>query len=243
MGLIATIGGASARGFGGLLNSLGEPMVDPYIANVVLLMHFEDVNNGTNFVDEKGHAITRVGNPLILTSNPMYGSSSGHFSAGSSDYLSLAGHVDWTFPGDFTMEGTLQPDVTGTQRILGNYTSNSVGHWMFLLNAASTTPLWYINGAGTYAGNATTVTAGQKKKWCLQRIGSNCYLFLDGVPNGTVGSYSGTVGLSSNTLAIGATAGGGSYYSGTLDEIRITKGIARYPATGYVPRKTPFPNV
>lgn len=218
----------------------GEPDTDPFIANVVLLMHFDGANNGTNFVDQMGHVITRNGNPLLLTDNPLSGQSSGHFSASTGDWLSLAASVDWAFPGDFTIEGTLRPDVTGSQTIIGCTTG--ANSWSFALNAASTTPVWWYNG-NAWTGNVGTGVPGVPHKFALVRSGSTLTLYYDGVKNGNPATgITGTYGNSTSLLSIGAQSGGSVPFSGYLDEIRITKGVARY-LTDYTPRVSPFPNI
>ncbi len=240
MGLIATRAAASARAFGGLLNTQGEPLTDDFISNVVLLMHFEGANNSTTFTDVKGKTLTRVGSPVISTAFADAGLSSGLFNSATPDYLTAAASADFSFPGDFTIEITVNPNsITGNQQIIGNYLSNTTGHWMLRMQGA--VPVWYVNGAAAFTANDRSWTIGTKHKVALVRIGSTCTAYIDGTVSGTPLSYSGTFGLSTNALGICAMSNGGTPISAYIDELRITKGVGRYTAP-YIPRKSAFPD-
>jgi hypothetical protein len=72
--------------------------------DVVLLMHMEGEEGSTDFVDEKGHAVTVVGGPYITTTRAKFGSSSAYFD-GVNDLLSVAmGGTDEDLGNAWTME-------------------------------------------------------------------------------------------------------------------------------------------
>lgn len=216
--------------------------VDPFFSNVKLLMHMEGTNGSTTFIDQIGHAITPHGSAKISTAWSAYGTSSALFAAATVDYLTLPASTDYTFAGDFTIEFTVNMNILpgGNIQIMGNYLTNTPGHWMFRLQGSSS-PIWYIHSAGNFISTAVTWVIGQPHKVALVRSATTCSLYIDGVSTGTPLVVSGTLGLASNSIAIGADSTGGSPSSCYVDEVRITNGTARYTAN-YTPSAVPFPN-
>lgn len=225
----------------------GGASVDPFFSNVVLLMHMNGPNGGIDFPDIKGHAITRFGDPITTDAwSAFAGGSSALFNqTPGPDYLKLPGSADFTFPGDVTIELTMNLlSVTGNQTVVGNYTNNATGQWMFRMQGA--TPVWYVNGsgAGSFTMNATTLAIGQKNSIALVRNGTTCTGYINGTAVGNpLLNISATLGLATaaNAFTIGAQANGGIPGKLYIEEIRITKGIARY-TSNYTPSTEPFPD-
>ena len=71
------------------------------------------------------------------------------------------------------------------------------------------------------------------------------YLFVNGLLQGTINlPSSGDIGNYSPNVRIGRTGGNPNVqysFDGYVDEIRITKGIARY-TSNFIPPTKPFPN-
>lgn len=213
---------------------------DPFFSDVVLLMHMEGVNGGTSFPDVKGHAVTRNGNPVTDTSWASAGLAS-CLVAGGPDYLTLPLTSDFVFPGDVTIEFTMRLNafVGGNNTLMGNYVSNTAGHWMCRIQG-STTLIWYLNSAGTFTGGTGSLTVGNVYKVAMVRSGSTCSLYINGVQNGTSTTFSGNIGLSTNALSIGARSNGVEPSQVNIDELRITK-RARYTGN-YTPETAAFPD-
>lgn len=210
--------------------------------SVVLLMHMDGANNGTTFIDEKGHAVTRSGTPVTSTATPLTGTASAVFARSTPDYLSIAASTDFQFAGDFTIELTFQLTLAAitNNAIIGNYVSNTTGHWYLRFQGANSLA-WYVNGTGVIAGSAGTLVLGQTYRVAMVRSGSTCTLYLDGVALGQTGTYSGVFGLSTLPIIVGARGTGAEPQSIIIDELRITNGVARYTGT-YVPATTAFPS-
>ena len=80
-------------------------MTDPYLADVVLGMHFDGANGSTAFTDDAtGKTITVYGGAQISTSQSAFGGASGYFN-GTDAYLSVPHSADLDLAsGNFTIE-------------------------------------------------------------------------------------------------------------------------------------------
>ena len=65
------------------------------------------------------------------------------------------------------------------------------------------------------------------------------YLYKNGVSIGTPTAAAGSI--TQSTITVGAWPGGSSVFSGYLDDVRITSGVARY-TSNFIPPKVAFPN-
>ena len=63
---------------------------------------------------------------------------------------------------------------------------------------------------------------------------------MDGINVGT-STFTGTIAAATSTpLTVGSTSGGGIYYTGYIDDLRITVGVARY-FTNFTPPQQALP--
>jgi hypothetical protein len=224
------------------------PSTDPYWSDVVSLLHMDGTNGSSTFTDQLGNTYTPSAASLS-TANSMFGGSAGQF--GGSSYIKAAASSNWNLTGDFTIEGfvnfsvlsTTVSSYTPTNQYIFDFGDN--GTFLRYLGAPySGMPTgWTLYGPGNaqilnYGGSAVT---NHWYYWVVQRKGTTVSLFLDGSPVAT-GTYSGTVGGTSSTLTFGDYGGGSTYgLQGYLDEIRVTKGVARY-STGASAPASEFPN-
>lgn len=228
----------------GLRASLaGKPSLDPYFANVSLLLHGDGTNGSTTFTDNSNSARTLIasGNAQIDTSIKQFGTGSLKFD-GSGDYATVSGSAGAAvFNGDFTFECWLyragdQPSGYGC--IFSN-SNTSTGMHLFTQNAN-----FHVRIAGAIL-NPTGLTPALNtwQHFAVTRSGSTIYFFL----NGTISTSTMTSSASLNG-GFNWTIGGG-YASGPtsnplfgyLDDIRITSGVARYTAS-FTPPTAPFPD-
>lgn len=206
------------------------PIVDPYWSNVSLLLHMEGANNGTIFTDVSPtpKTITRY-NAITSTAQSKWGNGSGYFD-GSGDYLSVADSNDWDVSGDYTVEFYFylleQSGIAYTKCILatmpaGQTTGFFVGHYLGNLTIInSSQPA--LSGSGSLLINTWYHLA-------LVWYGSSFKVYFNGVV-----LYSGATGTTStsNPLIIGNSSpvDVNRYFYGHIQDLRITKGVARYTA-------------
>lgn len=223
---------------------------DPYWNQVVLALHMDGTNGSTTFTDVTGKTVTANGNAQISTTQSKFGGASAYFD-GTGDYLSLANSTNFNFgTGDFTIECWIYPTAY-PQSWAGSYYSTIVGKDVYsargyALNVAGNGTFASISFSGwsnnsTYqevAGALTgQITLNTWKHVCACRNGNTLCLFVDGALI-TAGAFTINIQDTGNTVRIGAAefdATYKGYFTGYIDDLRITKGVARYTANFTAP--------
>jgi len=231
------------------LYTMGRPTImadkDLYWSNVKLLLHMDGTNGSTTFTDNSSssHTVTVAGNAQLSTTLNRFGTASGIFT-GAFGSLYLDGSSDFAFgTGDFTTEFWIYLNG-GTGVVQSLYDSrDSFGAIAPRIYKSATEKLMYFTAGADKITGTTSMTQGVWHHVALSRYNGSTKLFLNGVQEGS--TYTDT-----NNYVNGATsrpwlsadgAFGGSYIYGNLDELRVTKGVARYKNNFAVPVKA-FPN-
>ena len=215
---------------------------DPYFNNVSLLLRGDGINGSTTIVDESAtpKTVTVYGNAQISTAQSKFGGASIYLD-GTGDYLGLSSSSDFTTgTGNFTLELWYYPvsKVKAYPRIFQVGTSiwNTADNWAFLdrHNDANTKFSWAcvaLGGNAILMSSSTTVTNNTWYHLAVVRDGSTFRLFVDGAQEDTY-TNTGAVTSSASTAAwVGSAAGASdSTGNGYIDDLRFTKGIARYTA-------------
>lgn len=208
--------------------------IDPFWNNVVLGMHMDGANNGTTFVDVKQKTISVTGNTRMSTSVVKFGTASAYFD-GAGDYLSTAAHNDFNFgTGDFTVEMWVNPSsVTGYQSLVAGGT----GELFIGLNGGTfEIGKWQIAGI---AGSASIITASTWFHLTVSRASGTLRTFINGVLQHTVSDTNSWSYTAGPRIGATTTSSNYSYFSGYIDELRITKGVGRY-VTNFTPPTRSF---
>lgn len=204
-------------------------------------MHFDGPNNGLRIYDERHNVVTLFGNAKLTTAQSKFGGSSLALD-GNSDYVRIPSSAALAFgTGDFTVEAQIRTAVGG-KVILDRYSGPGDATTYQLFINSSGLLEWY---GGAVALTATTgdVRGTDWKHVAVSRESGTLRMFVDGV---LVGSTSDSRNYSNTTtpLAIGAPSHirNAAYdFDGHIDEVRVTKGIARY-TDDFTPPSAPFPN-
>ena len=223
---------------------------DPYFSGVVLGIH-----GSSPITDITGKSLTISAGVSTSTSVALFGKSSMYFNGTS--YIQLSHSEDFNFGyGNFTIELWSRPELATSSRNIfqfGNYSggwSFTIGYTLnnvirFGITPASTTGLNAI--LGSYTDNVWQHIAVVKNNGTF-------YFYLDGILQGTKADPNPnpwtTTGVSGKTTA-GVRVGCGdsaldtwspAYYSkGYLQDVRVTRGVARY-TSNFTPPTTEFPN-
>ena len=223
--------------------------VDPQYGSVSLLLHGNGTNGSTTITDNSPtpKTVTAVGNAQISTAQSKFGGSSIAFD-GSGDYLSANANAAFGMGTDnFTVEAWIYPAViTGDDRGICDFRSTlfgSVDGGTFFIGNAST-KLGFFDGNTLYGTTGTVVSTSAWSHVAVVRNGNTLTGFLNGQIDFS-SSFNVNLGAS-RPLGIGghngATAKGSSPFNGYIDDLRITKGIARYTANFSVPTAQ-FPDI
>lgn len=214
------------------------PQDDQY---TVALLHMNGPDASTVFIDECGKTFTANGNAQIDTAQLKLGDASGLFD-GTGDYLSAADSADWRLDGgsnsntwtvDFWVRFNGDPGV-GVVGFVQQRT-DSGNFWAIRLN--NNTLVFGIRSAASNivllsnAWNPATTT------WyhvAVVKDGTNGYMmFIDGTQIGTTQTDTDPMPDFTGGLIVADffdAADAHNYLNGWMDELRISKGVARWTA-------------
>lgn len=213
-----------------------DAIYDPYCS---ALLHMDGANAGTVFSEETGKVVTRVGSAITSTTYAKFGATSALLN-GTTDCLTVPSSTDLLFgSGDFTLEAfirpTALPGVGVTETILSKYDSSGTArsYAVDLSNASGTPQITVaLSSAGTAADlvmllNYTcSLVSFTHIEVC--RYGTTIYVFANGTLLGTA-SYSASLYANSATaFTIGARSNSIGFFPGYIDEVRVSKGLARH---------------
>ncbi len=220
---------------------------DPYWPYVKLLMHMNGANNGTSFPDKRNHTITPVGNVITSTATKKFGTASALFD-GSGDQLQSPHSTDWDFgTGNFTIE--LWTNATANlSRTLIAKGITTTSNLSFALEVSASASQFRSIAKVSFSGTGLDVNLVGTQNLALAsfahiafvRNGNDFLLFQNGTLVAST-TAAGSIFVGSGVLSIGAAPNGTSYFQGNIDDLRITKGIARYTANFSVPTRQ-FPD-
>jgi hypothetical protein len=210
--------------------------------NVSLLLPMFGENNGTTFTNysSKNITISRFGTPITSTDENKYYDSSAYFD-GSGDYLTLSNGSDYAFgTGDFTVEfwsylSSYGISVDEDRTIFGTSSGSGGGGLFFYLNFSDGAPRVWDGTTGI--SSVITIPLNTWTHVSFTRKSGTLYIFVNGVI-GNQASYTTNV-----TKTTGWVVGGNSnanntrYFHGHLQDLRVTKGVARYTADFTPPSK------
>jgi hypothetical protein len=212
---------------------------DIYYNSCSLLMHFSGSNGSTTFIDNspRTKTFTVNGNSQISTAQSKFGGAS-LLLDGTGDYLSFPSNSEFAFgTGNFTIECWIYFAAGSTYRgIFSTRTSAASSvttNGSFGVNPENGIFLW----TNTFIINYTTnIGTNQWVHVALCRNGSSLKAFANGTE---VASATYSDNLTGNSATIGANADGSEAFNGYIDELRITKGVARYTGS-FVTQSTAF---
>lgn len=221
------------------------PGGDPDFSNVTALMHFDGTNGSTTFTDEIGHTFSAVSGAKLSTANKEFGTAALILN-GSSDYITTPDNADFDFgSGDFTIECWVYADTSVSNGVISKRPATADG---WAIEVRNTGALWLrAKVAGSYSDTQVATAGGAvaSNTWtyiALTRSGTAWRFFVNGVVQVNT-TISGTLDNQSVALAIGNSVYNTPEdpFNGSIDELRITKGIARYTAN-FTPPAAPFPD-
>jgi hypothetical protein len=237
---------ASITGAATVTNAtLNVGQVDPNFANVSLLLHGNGTNGSTVFTDNSPNnfTVTPNGNAQIDTTIKKFGTGSIELD-GNGDYLLIPTNAGFNFSnGAYTIEGWIyltSIDIGGSVIFSIGSSVNSLN---LIIDSNGALGISKYGVGGVIIGNAGDVTLNTWTHVAVSRVSTatnQTRLFVNGILK--------TTGTDANTHidAPAPIVGGFSNLTaydliGYIDDLRITKGVARYTAT-FTPPSTQFPD-
>jgi hypothetical protein len=214
---------------------------DPYWANVALLLHFD----GPSFVDSSSNNLTVTANGVTqTTAQSKFGGKSGHFEG--SESLAVPAGSDFAYgTGDFTIEAWIYRTSTSGDTTVFSQTESGTNYVLFGVNSSS--KVVFI-GTDSGGGDAIEGPAGNlvaANTWhhvAVVRASGDVTVYCDGV-GGT--ATENTMDFDDTTWVptVGSyTHSSDDSFVGYIDELRVTKGVARYTGESFPVPTAPFPN-
>jgi hypothetical protein len=188
-----------------------------------------------------------VGNAQISTSVVKYGTGSMYFD-GTGDYLSTpSAPSNQMGSASFTIEAWIYPTtISSLHTIVGKYVGGNISASEYFLYITSTGRLAFAidgnlgeqyieTGTGAIVVNTWTYIAAIRTATAMA-------IYINGTLSTVTGFSTNTLSVNTTPLNIGAYNNGSGTYFGYIDELRITKGVARYSGSSFTPPTAAFPN-
>lgn len=244
----------STSGLTGTSYTWSSEVNDPYWSNTVALLHFEGADGQTTIVDETGRAWSRTGTGAsISAAKAKFGATSFRNTDAASDFNTAAGILVnsdlCTVEGWFYLLGApFYGSSEAIQHALVTQGLNGAngGFGLFIDHATMKIYMDFRggNGADGIVGGTTTITLNRWYSFCMTWDGTTTRVFIDGALEISVAKSFGWKNTGA-PLRIGRMYEGPASWdraiNGHIDEVRITKGVARYVAP-YTPAGEPFPD-
>jgi len=219
---------ASVSGAATVTNS-NLQLFDPNFSSVQLLLHGNGTNGSTTFTDNSNNnfSLTRGGNTVISTAQSKFGGASILFD-GAGDYLQIPNNSNLTLgTGDFTMEFWIyplsQPGLFNTI-IGGDATSQPIVN----LRGSGTSSSISMNvfGSADIFNESFTFTQNNWYHVAISRSGTSLKVYVNGNQIGP--TITNSTNISAPITCVGGLISYAQNFNGYIDDVRITKGVARY---------------
>jgi hypothetical protein len=236
------------------LSALGSTTGDVYFPQTKLLLPFDGVNGATTTSDSSNRnaTVTFNGNASLSTAQSKFGGSSLYLD-GTGDTVSIT-DTYWNtaiHSGDFTLELWVRFTVDETSNLIAARATGTSEGWVIQRYASGTQSgqilFYYRDSAGwqylNYAqGTRTTISQNTWYHVAVTRNGNAWRFFLNGTQEDTTTNSNAIVTSTSGKLEIGGWGALDYPVTGYIEDVRITKGIARYTSNFTAPT-TALPTV
>ena len=197
------------------------------VTNTKLLLNFQDSaikdNSGLNNIDTVGNA------DIKTTVSGKYSTRALAFD-GTGDRIETLNNQIPLGSGDFTIEAWVNFGTVNQDSIVSTRTATGTTSDGFLFTAYQSKLQYYINGS--FLTGTTTLNTGEWYHVAAVKDNGTIKLFLNG---SLENSRADTNNLTSTILRIGGDLNGSYDFTGYIDDLRITKGVARYTSNFTAP--------
>lgn len=231
------LGPAAAAGLklGSTNISFGAPQ-DPFGANVQLLLHMNGANGSTTFTDSSLNnlTVTGFGDAQISTAQFKYGGAAGYFD-GNGGYLILPGNEALAMGSEnYTIEMWMYLNSNAQFAFIDTNPAGTPGlrpnGFCWFMETSQQTRL-YFNGNNIISSSTNAIPLNQWFHAALVRSNGITTIYINGIDVGsTNASYNATAAIDGSLIGTFCDA---LFLSpdGYIDDLRITKGVARYTSS------------
>ncbi|MEI6379184.1 MAG: LamG-like jellyroll fold domain-containing protein [Candidatus Falkowbacteria bacterium] len=207
-----------------------------------LLVHMHGASGNTTFIDSSsvGNVLTNYNSVAYSSAQSLYNGTSGKFN-GTNQYLRLPYSSNFNLSsGDWTIDAWFNSNSFASSQAIISKDKNGLNYdWSLLLLNTTTIALYT---AGTSQNLTVTVPAMVPGQWyhlAYIRSGTSDYIYLNGVSYGS--KVMSITNNSQDYITIGCNGWNNpnTFFNGYIDELRVSKGIARWTAN-FTPPSLPY---
>lgn len=219
---------------------------DADFSKVSLLLHCDGADGSTTFTDKSPSPKTfaAYGGAKIDTAQSKFGGASLRTSSGGL-YLSDGENPLDMGVSDFTVECWLCPNTSAAGAIINNYGGGTTSSgFVVQSNGSGVVVAYFYSGSTAIAATSASgeLAAGVWQHLAVVRHGASFVLYLNGLNIASASVGTSVMNAVAAPMRIGMESNTGVYpISAYFDELRVTKGSARYTAN-FTPPTEPFPN-
>lgn len=216
-------------------------MSDPYFANVTLHLPFNAYALGGMLPDYSPpqKLVDLVGGAALSSTQSKFGGKSLHFDG--STYMVSGPSSDFGFgAGDFTVEFWVYFSSLAGDPYLMHFSQDASNRYALQLQTSSNKLSLYRAVGGVsqtmIEGSVTGIVTGQWYHIALVRASGSTAIYVDGAVSLSPQTVS-AMSWASSTMYVGNAlpAAASNYLTGYIDDLRITKGVARYTSAFTAP--------
>ena len=210
-----------------------------------LMLHMDGANDGTTFTDssDSGRVVTANADVHTDTGEKKFGTASAQFD-GTGDFLSASDSDDWDIVGsadDYTIDFWCYfSSQSGDRQMVEQYEDAS-NRWSLSCNATTGFVFKAYTGGSAIVETPTMGTSVPNSTWmhiALVKYGDIYTIYKDGTNTAATVTDSST-DTYSGLLRIGGYGAGSNWFHGYIDELRMSKGIARW-TSAFTPPTAPY---
>ena len=224
----------------------GQSSGETNFNKVSLLLPFDGSDTATSTSDESdnSHTITFAGTAQLDTAQKKFGTAS-LLLDGDSDYVTVGDSDHLYFEADdFTVECWVRFAALGNNTIFSHWangTATSMSYYLTYFNSSGILRLGYYLGSNLDTSYSWSPSTGTWYHIALERSGTTLKVYIDGTSVISVSASTTALRDSEDPFRVGVFNDGSTgsptlewYFNGHIDDLRITKGIARY-GTNFTP--------
>jgi len=196
-------------------------------SSAVLVLHCDGTDASTTFTDSSltPKTVTAVGNAQIDTAQQKFGTGSGLFD-GTGDYLNVPDSNDWNFgSGALTIDSWVRVNSLDGELSIFRQESSTTNYQSFHVSSNGAVGFYHeVNdvAAVNIATGSGQISTGTWYHIALTRNDSDGWnIWINGVQKASLSDSSSLPDYASGVSI-------GSNFNGWIDELRVSKGVARY---------------